>query len=272
MSLQTLTGSTLPGNYLRPHATVILASSVDGKIADRDRSPARFGSPTDKHHLETQISQADAVLFGAATLRAYGTTLRIHQPALLAQRQAQGKPPQPVQIVCSASGNLDRQFPFFQQPVPRWLLTTPVGAQKWQNGTEFDRVLTSNVLTPTLSNRNMSDRTLNDRNMNDRIDWHTALQQLSALGIDRLAVLGGGELVASLIEAAAIDEVWITLCPLILGGNHAPTLVEGMGFVVADAPQLELLEVEAIADEVFLHYRIASKRGVSEKIQPLDTP
>jgi 5-amino-6-(5-phosphoribosylamino)uracil reductase len=267
MSLQTLTGSTLPGNYLRPHATVILASSVDGKIADRDRSPARFGSPTDKHHLETQISQADAVLFGAATLRAYGTTLRIHQPALLAQRQAQGKPPQPVQIVCSASGNLDRQFPFFQQPVPRWLLTTPVGAQKWQNGTEFDRVLTPNVLTPTLSNRTM----------NDRIHWHTALQQLNALGIDRLAVLGGGELVASLIEAAAIDELWITLCPLILGGNHAPTLVEGIGFAAADAPQLELLEVEAIADEVFLHYRIASKHGVSkrdvsEEIQPPDTP
>lgn len=37
-------------------------------------SPARFGSSADKAHMEEQIALADAVLFGAGTIRAYSTT------------------------------------------------------------------------------------------------------------------------------------------------------------------------------------------------------
>ena len=107
----------------RPHATVILAISADGKIADAVRSPARFGSANDKAHLEQQVAASDAVLFGNGTLQAYGTTMRVISPELLKQRELQGKPPQPVQIVCSRSPAFDLNLRFFQQPVPRWLLT-----------------------------------------------------------------------------------------------------------------------------------------------------
>jgi hypothetical protein len=51
--------------------------SADGKIADYRRSPARFGSNRDRHHLEQLISQMDAVLLGGNTLRAYGSSLLI---------------------------------------------------------------------------------------------------------------------------------------------------------------------------------------------------
>jgi len=37
----------------RPHTTVVLAMSVDGKIADFRRSPARFGSLVDNTLGET---------------------------------------------------------------------------------------------------------------------------------------------------------------------------------------------------------------------------
>ena len=54
------------------HATVILAISADGKIADAVRSPARFGSANDKAHLEQQVAASDAVLFGTALYRLMG--------------------------------------------------------------------------------------------------------------------------------------------------------------------------------------------------------
>jgi len=108
----------------RPYATVILAISADGKIADAVRSPARFGSANDKAHLEQQVAANDAVLFGNGTLQAYGTTMRVISPDLLKQRELAGKPPQPVQIVCSRSHQFDPNLRFFQQPVPRWLLTS----------------------------------------------------------------------------------------------------------------------------------------------------
>ena len=217
------------------HTTVILAVSADGKIAAADRSPARFGSATDKAHLEAQVAQADAVLFGAETLRAYGTTLRVTSPQLLQQRQQQGRSPQPVQIVCSRSAKLDPDLRFFAQPVPRWLLTTPAALQCWDSP-HFDRVFTVGDLAG--------------------IDWETAWMQLAQVGIQRLAVLGGSAIVAALLECDLIDELWLTVCPLLLGGTTAPTPVGGIGFLEAAAPRLILLSVEAIADEVFLHYRL----------------
>src|SRR4028119_937416 len=106
----------------RPHTTVVLAMSADGKIADVTRSPARFSSPADRAHLEKQIALADAILLGAGTLRAYGTTLGVSNPQLLQIREQGGVSPQPVQIVCSRSADLDPRLRFFRQQVPRWLL------------------------------------------------------------------------------------------------------------------------------------------------------
>ena len=221
----------------RPYTTVVLAMSADGKIADYQASPARFGSPTDKAHLEKQIAFADGVLFGAGTLRAYRTTLSISHPELLEFRQRENKPPQPMQIVCSRSGTIDPQLRFFQQSVPRYLLTTVSGAQFWQNRPQFQKILIFET-------------------QQQEIDWQAAFLHLAELGLAKLAVLGGGNLVASLLAADLIDELWLTVCPLILGGREAPTPVEGAGYLEKLAPRLELLTAERVEQEVFLHYRL----------------
>lgn len=219
----------------RPHTTVVLAITVDGKIADYRRSPARFGSPADKAHLERQIAQADAVLFGAGTLRAYGSTLPVSSSELLEGRSHQGKPPQPIHIVCSQSANLDRTCLFFRQPVPRWLLTTSDGAMQWQGTPHFDKILTVETAE-------------------DGLNWTNAFQQFSQAGLQAIVVTGGGQLVASLLATDLIDELWLTVCPLILGGQAAPSAVEGQGFLATMAPRLELLSVTPVDHEVFLHY------------------
>lgn len=224
-----------------PHTTVVLAMSADGKIADFQRSPARFGSTNDKVHLETQIAAADAVLFGAGTLRAYGTTLTISQTRLLQQRTTENKPSQPFHIVISSSGKINPDIKFFQQPIKRWLLTTETGAKFWQEGSEFEKI----IIIETI---------------NDKINTFAVWQHLKNLQIERLAVLGGGELVASLLEFDLIDELWLTICPIILGGNTAPSPVGGEGFLSNLTPKLQLLEVKQIDQEVFLHYRIQKKQ------------
>ena len=224
----------------RPHTTVILAMTADGKIADYRGSAARFGSDNDKVHLQQQVSLADGVLFGAGTLRAYGSTMSVSDSTLIQQRINQGKSPQPIQIVVSASGNLDSQWRFFKQPVPRWLITTSAG-QQWQNRAKFERV----IIAPQ---------------NNSTIDWTSTLKQLSELGLNKLAVLGGGELTASLFAEDAIDELWLTICPVIFGGNSAPTPVGGTGWLQAHSRKLQLLEVKQVEQELFLHYRASYKK------------
>ncbi len=208
------------------HITVVLAMSIDGKIADFTHAPARFGSINDRSHLERQVAAADVVLFGAGTLRAYGTTLTITNPELVEQRRLLGKPLQPIHMVVSGSGRIDPQMRFFRQPVPRWLLTTSAGAEFWRGRVEFERILVGDLAGV-----------------------------LGEMGVGtRMAVLGGGELVASLVALDLIDEFWLTVCPLILGGV-SPTPVGGDGFMASLAPRLELSEVLTVENEVFLHYR-----------------
>lgn len=221
----------------RPYTIVVLAMSADGKIADSLASPARFGSAVDKAHLEKQIALVDGVLFGAGTLRAYGTTLTISDPELLKLRELQGKRSQPIHIVCSSSGKIDPQLRFFKQQVPRWLFTTINGSQFWQQKREFHKVFAIEMVE-------------------GGINWVAAGEKLTEMGLQKVAVLGGGKLVASLLAADLVDEIWLTVCPLILGGENAPTPVAGAGFLANLAPKLQLLAVERVEQEVFLHYRL----------------
>ena len=237
--------------FQRPYTTVVLAMSADGKISDFKRSPARFGSAQDQFHLEQQVANADGVLFGAGTLKAYGTTMRVSSPELLEQRQQQGKPPQPVQIIGSGSGRIEDNLRFFKQPVPRWLLTTTIGEQQCQVKLEFERII--NAESPAVDPTQPS----------GKINWKMAFQQLQELGLNKLAILGGGQLVASLLEADLIDEIWLTVCPVILGGETAPSPVDGQGFLSTVAPRLELLAVQTIGQEVFLNYKII-KTGIND--------
>ncbi len=221
----------------RPRITTILAMSADGKISDSFRTAARFPSAVDQAHLERCLATADATLFGAGTLRAYGTTALVKDPALLAKRHRQ-KQPQPIHIVCSRSGQLDPTARFFSQPVPRWLLTTPTGAEKWHGQTCFERIWPA----PTAPN-------------SDQFDWLQILIELKTLDIHHLLLMGGGQLVADLLAIDVIDELRLTICPLIIGGRQAPTPCDGDGFSLANAPGFILISNQTIGDEVFLHYR-----------------
>ncbi len=229
----------------RPYVTAILAMTADGKIADHQGSAARFGSANDRSHLEKQISLVDGVLFGAGTLRAYGTTMSVSNPLLVQARKERSQPLQPVQIVVSASGNLDPQWRFFQQPIPRWLLTIAENEPKWRSPAKFNDKF-----------NNKFERILIAQDHDSVINWTSTFKQLSELGLDKLAILGGGELLASLLAENLIDELWLTICPVIFGGKSSPTPVGGKGFIQSQGKKLQLLEVKQIEQELFLHYKI----------------
>jgi 5-amino-6-(5-phosphoribosylamino)uracil reductase len=221
----------------RPQTVAVLAMSADGKIADRERSHPTFGSPHDFDHLERQVALADAVLFGATTLKAGGTAMRVLKPELITQRQRAGRPEQPIQIVCTRTGDLDPNLPFFHQPIPRYLVTTTQGAQRWEGQSEFDQ-----VLAPA--------------NAQSQIEWLPVFMGLHQVGIQRIVVLGGAEIIAALLEADLLDELHLTICPLLLGSKDAPTPVAGVGFLQDQAPRLKLLDVQQIENELFLHYHV----------------
>lgn len=234
---------SLGTSYLkRPQTTAILAVSLDGKLARAQRQGERIASAYDFQHLEEQVAKADAVLFGATTLRLGGTAMRLQSSSLIEERVRAGKPPQPLQIVCSASGHLDLALPFFQQPIPRALVTTKAGTARWQGSTAFDYCWCAE---------------------RPHWDWPWVLEQIAAVGIHHLAVLGGGHLFASLLQVQAIDELWLTVCPLLLG-SESPSL---MPLPDCHSPSMTLLTARPVANEVYLHYRISYGEGKGTMIE-----
>jgi riboflavin biosynthesis pyrimidine reductase len=80
--------------------------------------------------------------------------------------------------------------------------------------------------------------------------------------VKRLVCEGGGETNAALIRASVVDELHVTVCPLILCGRHAPTICDGEGAAsLQAATRLKLKLVKQVQGELFLTYSVVHSRA-----------
>jgi 5-amino-6-(5-phosphoribosylamino)uracil reductase len=213
---------------------LVLASSLDGKLSpSRDQRPG-FPSAIDTAHLEEQVSLADATLLGAGTLRAYSSAFLVTNPALLAARAERGQTPQPLAVISSRTLDLPLDWTFFRQPLERLLLTGSATEAQIAHYAPHAEVMACG----------------NDQG----VDFAQAMQQLQDRGIKTLVLLGGGNIVAQFFALGLVDEMWLTLCPVIVAGKDSPSAAEGIPMPnnwVAGT----LLEMKRVGEELFLHYK-----------------
>ena len=80
---------------------LVLAVSLDGRLAPPSGGAAQLGGPADRRVLEEALAWADLAVVGAGTVRAHGCSCLIHRPELLQQRQSRGQSPQPPLLIVS---------------------------------------------------------------------------------------------------------------------------------------------------------------------------
>ena len=106
--------------HSRPFVRLVLAISLDGRLAPPVGGAAQLGGEGDRRALERALAWGDACL--------------IRSPQLLEQRRSEGRTEQPAAVVVSRSPDFSSAWRFFNQPLQRWLLAPePVdqGFDRW---------------------------------------------------------------------------------------------------------------------------------------------
>jgi riboflavin-specific deaminase-like protein len=203
------------------------AVSLDGRINTRERRFTFFGSAHDHARMSRLRADADAVLVGGATFRNWP------HPALPDEVDRPRLRGRPWNVVVTRSLDVPLDDGFVHEPAIRPLFVTRAAA---------------------LPARCRADVEAWCGDGDPPIDW--ILERLAARGIERLLVEAGGDLLFQFLAADALDEMYVTLCPIVVGGD-APTLADGLGFDRDEVRRLQLVASEVEGDEIFLHYRVA---------------
>lgn len=223
----------------RPFVAVDMAMTLDGKVvAGGPPGQALSGSRGDRRVLEELRAAADAVVMGAGTVRASDPVLQLRSPDLLAGRSERRQAPQPLCVVVTKSGHLNPESRMFHVHPERTVVLTS------QAGEAALRPL----VPPSVRVAALSAGTLDP----------AAILRFAAgdLGVQTLLLEGGPTLTAAFLEAGCIDELFITVAPLVRGGKDELTLVEGNPFPAGTLPRLQLLEMREDRSELYLRYRV----------------
>jgi riboflavin biosynthesis pyrimidine reductase len=219
----------------RPYVVSNFAATADGRIALEGHSGA-IGDDGDHEVFRRLRTQTDAILVGTRTLEQeqYGRPIRSGD--LRALREQIGLAPAPPLVTISRSGRLPLGIPLFQDPEAHVIVYT---------GTDVE--------PPDVPARVELHRL--DQKPDGGL-MSAALSHLhSAHGIRSLLCEGGPLLLSGLLHERLVDELFLTVAPLLAGGGVEPAMTAGAP--LPDAARLELLWALERNGSLFLRYGVA---------------
>ena len=218
-----------PEELAAPWVRVNFVSSADGAVTVDGRSGG-LGTDADRRVFGLLRQLADVVLVGAGTVRT--------EDYRGARRPTRGRDTPPPIAVVTGSAELDPTSRLFTDTaVPPIVLTLDSAPPQRR-----ERLAAAGAEVVAL----------------ERLSPDLLLRELAARGLHRVLCEGGPALHGALIAADAVDELCLTLSPLLAGGSsgriaHGP----------ADSPPRPLTLVGALQADgaLLLHYRRADPIG-----------
>lgn len=224
----------------RPYVVVNMVSSLDGRVTIEGNERG-LGSKIDQRLMRELRVHADVVMNGAGTLRASGTSSRLDDPALEELRLERGKPRTPISAVVSGSGDLPLERAFF-------------------TARDFEGVVYLSASAPEERRAAIEATGRRVYSMPPEDDPQWLMRHLrEELGARQVLVEGGPQLNGWLFDAGVVDELFLTLGPVVVGGNDV------LAAVVSDRPpsferttRLEIVSAvpNPVTDEIFTRYAV----------------
>lgn len=183
----------------RPHTLVNFVASADGRVTVSGRS-GPLGDEGDKAIFHGLRERADAVLAGGATMQTerYGRILG--RPERRRRRVERGMSSEPLACLITRSGSVPTEIPLFGEPEARIVVFGPSALRATLDAcpAQVDLV----AIGP------------------DELTLTTAMQRLrSDYGVATLLCEGGPRLFSSLLQERLVDELFLTVAPMLVGGD-----------------------------------------------------
>ena len=213
----------------KPEIILVIAISLDGRIALPEGGESHLGSEYDREMLNKSLKKVDATLFGSGTLKAHQSTFLIKKKNFFNKRQ-EISVNQPISIIAGNSKKFSQSWRYFNQPIKRWLIS---------------------------SDANIKDSKVNfDKSFVYKKSWLYTLNNLKKEGIKRIALLGGAQLIESFFKEDLIDEIKITICPEIIGGQYTWIPFTEKNEIFNFENKWEIKKIKVLkTSEIFMHYK-----------------
>jgi len=221
----------------RPFLLANMVSGLDGSLTHGGRV-GTLSSPTDRRLFVHLRGLVDAVVVGAGTARAEGYGPVRLPDEVQATRAAAGRPPVPPVVVVSRSLDLDPSAPLF-------------------HGSARTVVLTARS-SPTDRRRALADVADVLVAGDESVDLVAGSQALREQGIGVALTEGGPTLLAELVDADLLDELCLTLTP-VLGGDPVTMAVPTL--LPRPLTEWALVSAAAADSELYLRYSRTAEEG-----------
>ena len=223
---------------MRPYVVVNVAMSADGKLSTRERRQVKISGTQDFTRVDRLKAGSDAVMVGIGTVLADDPSLTVKGEECRQHRRDRGVCEHPARIVVDSRARI------------------PLDASLLHKGSGLRIIAVSEKADPQKVTALKHSATV-IRAGEKEVDLAALMDELGAMGIQRIMVEGGGELIAGLIRAGLVHEIYTFIGNLIIGGRNAPTLADGDGFLTEEEfSRLTLIETRRIENGVLLHWKV----------------
>ena len=212
---------------------LVLASSIDGRIAYPEGGKTQLGHSGDRLVLEESLAWSDGILMGGQTLRDHESICIIKNKSLIKKRIIEGKDEQPISLIASNQIDFPINWLFFKQPIQRWLLKNE-----------------------TKKNENQVPNGFHKR-INLKLKWRDSLDDLNNEGLSKIVLLGGAKLISAFLMEDLINELQITITPHLLGGSYSwvSSELNNLNTMIKEGDQWILKESKKIGkNELLIRY------------------
>ncbi|MDK1476871.1 RibD family protein [Streptomyces sp. 549] len=176
-----------------------LGQSLDGFIATREGDADYVTGPEDREHLHRLRALSDAVVVGAGTAVADDPRLTV--------RACAG--PDPVRVVIDPHGRV---------PLDRQVFTDGAAPTLWVVG-EQNRAAADGLTASTVDVLVLPDKAA--------FSPGRLLSELADRGLGRVLVEGGGVTVSRFLHEQALDRLYVTVAPVLIGDGVRGLAFEG---------------------------------------------